>query len=185
MHVFNADNSDPNAAKEDFWFNEVKSISFWGNGGDDTLLYRGNSIGAQIRGNGGNDVITVVDSGTGASDVDGEAGTDTIIVSQAHNTKVSGGSGDDTIYVNADAKPVASVDENGVVTWSLAPSAASLASSICIVDAGSGNDTIVVYDGKVTINGGAGNDSVLNESLGQAQITTVKVESNTVQNPSL
>src|SRR5207247_621658 len=41
----------------------------YGNIGNDTLQYDGNTIGAQIRGNNGADYISVIDRGTDQSDV--------------------------------------------------------------------------------------------------------------------
>jgi Ca2+-binding RTX toxin-like protein len=140
--IDNSTNSSPSAL-----FNGVTGIQLWGNTGNDKLLYRGNSIGANIRSNSGADEITVRDEGTGSSDVDGEADNDNIIVVIGHGTHVSGGSGDDTIQVSTGA-----INNN--------PDMLNFANAETIVLAGSGNDTITIWDGQNTINGGAGYDVV-------------------------
>src|SRR5947208_1998668 len=48
----------------------VKGITINSNGGADTVLYRGTTIGAEIRGGNGRDVITVLDAGSASSSVD-------------------------------------------------------------------------------------------------------------------
>src|SRR5438477_3764630 len=57
-------------------FTNVLSIKMMGGSGDDTLLYRGNSIGAQIDGNAGRDYITIYDAGDASSDVNAGPGDD-------------------------------------------------------------------------------------------------------------
>ena len=163
VHVFNTDvNEDPNGSQDQF-FSGVTSISFWGGTGNDTLDYKGNTIGAQIRGNAGADEIFVEDRGTGSSDVDGESDNDNIIVVHSHKTTVTGGSGNDTIQVNTGY----TVDPDEYPDY---------ISAETLVIAGSGDDVIITQAGRTTINGGAGDDIVVDAGGAATTNTYIKVE---------
>jgi Ca2+-binding RTX toxin-like protein len=106
------------------------------NGGDNGNGQPGTGDGAAD----GNDSISVNDSGTGSSIVNGDGGNDTITLLRGNNTAIFGGAGADTIFVDTTGDP----------------------SSSSNVDAGAGNDSVVVYGGTNTLNGGDGNDSLGN-----------------------
>jgi Ca2+-binding RTX toxin-like protein len=141
----------------------ITSIAMWGNTGNDTLRYDGTSIGAKVRGNNGADHIFITDGGTASSDVDGESDNDVITIAQAHGTTVSGGSGNDSIFINT-----ANVDHDPAFDL-------MLDNAECVVIAGSGDDVIRLVDGKATINGGAGTDEVILDAA-QDGVVLVKVE---------
>jgi hypothetical protein len=149
-------------------FAGVTAIKISGMGGDDTITYTGQTIGADVHGDSagatkggsksggsgggsggkGNDFITIFDdNNTGASTVDGDKGNDTLHVyghsqlnaSDTLSTQVFGGDGDDFIYVN----------ENG------------LSASRTMVFAEAGKDTVTVYGGVNTLSGGDGKDTLI------------------------
>ncbi len=152
----NTTNTSPSAE-----FDGVTGIKITGNTGNDTILYRGNTVGAVVRGNSGSDTITVRDEGTGSSDIDGESGNDNLIVVIGHRTHVTGGSGDDIIQISTGA-----VNGN--------PDMLDFANAETIIFAGSGNDTITIWDGKNTVNGGSGYD-VVYDNGGTNTYTNVEV----------
>ncbi len=129
-------------------------------GGNDTLLYNGNSIDAQISGGDGADFISVEDSGTANSNVQGGDDNDVITLVHANKTFVDAGAGNDTIYINTG--------------FTADPSEYNYASAEATVKAGNGDDTIWVYAGKSTINGQGGNDDVYIEG-GTAQVSSATV----------
>ena len=138
----------------------VNTVTIWGNNANDTIIYRGLTIGALIRGNTGADHIFVEDKGTGSSDVDGESDNDVITVVRSNHTTVTGGSGDDAIIINSIHNVDPSIDLSDTET---------------IVIAGSGMDTITIYDGDVTVNGGSGADGVVLYADAD-NVTLIKVE---------
>src|SRR5438477_4113315 len=85
-------------------FVNVQAIKMFGGQGDDTLLYRGNSIGAQIEGNTGRDYITIFDAGDASSDVNGGPGDDNLAVVYSKHAKIRGDAGNDLISINTGAK---------------------------------------------------------------------------------
>ena len=157
-------------------FSGITAININGGNGGDTIYYLGNSIGANIHGDSGAgktggshgsgsgsggtgggsgggstagaDFITVTDAGTGSSVVDGDGGDDDITTIAGNmtggRTTVYGGDGSDHIYINSD---------NGVnYTTAVARTA---------IFAEGGKDTITVYDGQNTIDGGGGKDILI------------------------
>src|SRR4051794_40249644 len=78
-------------------FGGITGIIIQGDAKTDRIFFKGNTVGAQIFASSGNDGITVSDTGTGSSDVEGEAGDDVITVLAAHDTVVNGGGGSDNI----------------------------------------------------------------------------------------
>jgi Ca2+-binding RTX toxin-like protein len=80
----------------------------------------------------------------GGSVVDGGAHNDTIVLLAANNTRASGGDGADVIQVNS-AAIGGSVD---------------LSSAVAEIFGDKGNDTIYLFDGENTVNGGAGKDTL-------------------------
>lgn len=121
----------------------AKTVTINGTDNADDIFYTGNSIGANINAGGGDDSITVADTGTGSSNVNGGDGDDSINLLVGHNSYIDGGGGNDVIYVNSGA---------GVY---------NVNNATAIIEGGSGNDTIIVYDGKATVDGGSGNDQAL------------------------
>ena len=144
-------------------FNGVTDVTFWGNTGPDTMIFRGYTVGAQVHGNNGNDVITVDDAGTGTSTVDGESDDDLIVVVRAHGTTVTGGSGNDVIEINS-----FNFDPNN-------PGNINLDNASAVIVAGSGNDIVKLYDGKATVDVGSGNDQLILTAQVDS-VTYVKVE---------
>jgi len=78
----------------------VNSISISGQAKKDTIFYTGNTVGARIDGGGGNDDITIDDTGTGSSYADGNGGDDVLTVLHSHRTTVVGGGGSDQMFLN-------------------------------------------------------------------------------------
>ena len=119
------------------------SIDINGTALTDDIFYTGNSLGAKIVSGGGNDSITVADTDSGTSNIDAGGGDDSVNLLIGNNTFISGGAGNDTIFLNSGGG-VYDVD-NGE----------------SIVDAGQGADTIVIYAGTNIVAGGAGNDTAI------------------------
>lgn len=112
-----------------------------GQGGNDTITATSQAGGGalNITGGDGADNITLTDN-AGGSNVDGGKGKDTISVYQANNTGVQGGDDDDKIYINT----------SGAAAGFLAAD----------VNAGAGNDLIVIAAGDNHVDGGAGTDTL-------------------------
>jgi Ca2+-binding RTX toxin-like protein len=132
-------------------FTGINNIQIWGNNGNDTILYRGTTVGASIHGNAGADYITVVDAGTASSTVNGDADNDVLALVVANTTggrtTLDGGSGNDTIYINTG--------------YNVDPAEYNFAAAQAMVICSSGTDTVATYAGNSTINGGSGDDTVL------------------------
>jgi Ca2+-binding RTX toxin-like protein len=143
-------------------FSGISKINIWGNTGNDTLRYDGNTIGAQVRGNSGADHIFVSDIGSGSSDVDGENDNDVIVIVKANHTNVTGGSGNDTIEVNTG--------------YTVDPNEFDYVNAECVVVAGSGDDVVITRAGRTTINGGSGTDEVIDTGGAATTNTLIKVE---------
>jgi Ca2+-binding RTX toxin-like protein len=133
----------------------VTGINFTSGGSGDMLFYTGNSVGAVINGDKGNDFITVADIGTGSSYVNAGGGDDTVVLIVGHGTTIHGGSGNDLIYVNTDAGSSYATDSAQVVVFG-----------------DKGNDTITLYDGVVTVNGGGGTDTIIDVGASTAYTST-------------
>src|SRR5947207_1938167 len=74
-------------------FTGVTSIAVNGQAQHDDLYYTGNSIGAVIHANGGNDNIVIADIGTGSSYGNGDGNDDVLTIIIGHRTTVVGGGG--------------------------------------------------------------------------------------------
>jgi Ca2+-binding RTX toxin-like protein len=148
-------------------FGGITAIKISGNGGGDEIFYDGNSVGADIHGDasginsggskggsggtgggsdgghGGNskggDQITVTDSGTGRSTVDGDGGQDVISLINGNKTVIYGGEGDDQVFVNTAGNVAAEA----------------------LVYTEQGKDTVTVYAGTNTLDGGQGKDLLI------------------------
>jgi Ca2+-binding RTX toxin-like protein len=141
-------------ATNQYDFVGVTAININGSSKADTIFYGGNSIGANINGNDGNDNISVDDEGTGSSTANGNGGADSITVVHGNNTIVNGNEGNDQIYANTDGSSTSST----------------------IVDAGGGADNVTVYGGTLFANGGAGKDTLFDASGGTAVISSANFE---------
>jgi Ca2+-binding RTX toxin-like protein len=113
------------------------------NGGDDNDIIRITDAVAIIDPSTGN--VSGYDMTKGGhSVVDGGAGNDTITILAANHTRASGGDGTDLIQVNSAAIG------GGV----------NLSSAVAEIFGDKGNDTIYLFDGQNTVDGGAGKDSL-------------------------
>ena len=155
---------DLNQAPQDF--TGVTAIKISGAGGDDEILYTGQTIGADIHGDSasttkggssgggsgggkGNDFITVFDNNnSAASTVDGDKGDDTLHV--YGHSRLSGFDTQSTVAYGGDGNDVIYVNENGSSTSSV------------IVYAEAGKDTVTTYGGVNTLSGGDGKDTFIN-----------------------
>jgi Ca2+-binding RTX toxin-like protein len=144
----------------------------------------GQTINSQIQGGSGVDYITVNDSGTGSSKITAGKGNDVINLVRANKSFIDAGDGDDQIYLNSAARPVYNSD-TGMFESPDQSVTIALSAELVTVKAGGGNDVIIVYDGKVTLDGGGGSDQLLNESLGYATVSSTNVESSVVANPPI
>src|SRR5438045_704997 len=108
-------------------FTLVRSIKVMGGQGDDTIVYRGNSIGADIAGNTGRDYITIYDAGDNSSNVNGGPGDDNLEVVYSKHAKLKGDEGNDLIFINTGAK-------DGIIT--------DFSGTEITVDGGAGDDTL-------------------------------------------
>jgi len=118
-------------------FPGITGIVIQGGAKDDRVFFKGNSVGAKVFAGSGNDQLTVSDTGSGASRVDGEAGDDIVTVLAAHNTEVNGGGGSDDIEI-----------------------AASVGSGHTIVHGLGGGDRITTRAGTNDLWGDGGNDQL-------------------------
>ncbi|HYO08060.1 MAG TPA: hypothetical protein VER17_03745 [Tepidisphaeraceae bacterium] len=178
-------------------FTGITQIKILGNGGNDDIYYTGNSVGADIHGDG-------AAGGTGGSDdadwrsgkkrsggtgggTDGGAGNGADFISVADEgfgaSTLDGDGGDDDLIVqvgNMTGKVTVVYGGNGNDVIDINQGASIFASpddARTLVYAEAGRDTIVVHEGKNTINGGAGNDVVVeyggNNTVTSATVTTI------------
>jgi len=126
----------------------VKGITINAGGGADTIFHTGDRIHPSILGSGGNDSISVTDTGMASSYVDAGKGNDRVTVILATSnppgttaTSVHGGAGDDTIFVNTDT---ADSDNSRASVWG-----------------DGGNDTVTLYNGNTTVTGDGGADTYI------------------------
>jgi Ca2+-binding RTX toxin-like protein len=126
-------------------FNSITSIKINLGSGNDALRYDGNTIGASISGNDGDDLIAIYDHGAASSTVSGGAGNDELIAIYSSQAVLNGGAGNDTFRVNSGS---------GIVLE-------DFSSSDITVNGGSGDDLVWLYDGTVEYNGGSGVDALL------------------------
>jgi Ca2+-binding RTX toxin-like protein len=160
-------------------FSGVTQVQIDGRKGNDSIVWHGKTLNATVQGGSGADAIWVDDSGTGSSKALGGNGNDNIRVIRANNSFVDAGAGDDYVEVNSIVYATEMVD-NGDGTFSSLDGgalAASLANEKCTVKAGDGNDTIKLFSGASTIDGGGKVDLLLDESGGYATYSTTNVES--------
>src|SRR6266516_2873554 len=66
----------------------ITAINISGGGKNDQIFYTGNTVGANVHGDGGDDSLSVNDTGTGSTTVSGDAGNDNITVLHGNNTQV-------------------------------------------------------------------------------------------------
>lgn len=135
-------------------FAGATAVNVNGSNKNDLIFYTGNTIGAVVNGNDGNDNISVDDEGTGSSAANGGKGNDSITVIHGNNTNVNAGDGDDQVYVNTDGSSTSSA----------------------IVDLGGGKDSVTTYGGSLAANGGAGKDTLIDASGGTAIIASTGFE---------
>jgi len=89
-----------NVTGTDQTFAGITAINIVSQAKDDSIFYTGNTIGAQIDAGGGNDTVTIDDTGTGSSYASGGGGDDTLTVIHSHRTTVAGGGGGDSLFLN-------------------------------------------------------------------------------------
>ena len=133
--------------------NPNKPVQLIGGNGDDTLVYNSISIAGKVTGGSGNDFIILRDTrATGDSTilqdfVDGGKGDDNIGLVASPKATINGGDGNDLIQVNT-----GSIDNATVYDYD---------GAVITVNAGGGNDTIILYDGNTKVDGGGGTDLLL------------------------
>jgi hypothetical protein len=125
-------------------FTGVTKIYINGQAKTDNLYYTGNSIGAVIDANGGNDNIVIADIGTGSSYATGNGGDDVITVIVGHRSTLVGGGGNDLIYLNTDTS-----------------GAYDTVNAENFVYGDGGGDTFTAYNGINHIYGGGGDDTLI------------------------
>src|SRR3954454_11695442 len=96
------------AGANQYNFAGATAVHINGSSKNDVIFYTGNTIGAVINGNDGNDNISVDDEGTGSSTANGGKGNDSITIIHGNNTNAIGGDGDDQFYVNTDGSSTSS-----------------------------------------------------------------------------
>lgn len=131
------------------------------NGGDgnDTLDYIGNSLGAEIFGDNGDDGITVEDAGAVGSTIRGNNGEDSITIVQASSDSES----PTTAYGdNMDDILVGSFFGYQVLNGGNGSDLIAVQSTGTTADGGNGSDTILVVADGATVTGGNGNDTITN-----------------------
>ena len=119
-----------------------KSVQIQGGKGDDTIFFQGATLGADIKGDDGNDMITVLDAGSASSKIDSGNGDDTIAIVFSQNAEIKTGNGNDLVLINTSADPNAGT---GGYDYDH--------SNIKVQGQG-GSTTVVVDAGNVKANGG-------------------------------
>lgn len=128
-------------------FAGVTSIKITGQAKNDTIFYTGNTIGAVINGNGGDDFIVVSDTGTGSTYASGDGGSDDIVIQYANNTTIVGDGGSDQLYVQA------SVGVGETWIYGLGGSdIITVEAGINHIDGGGGKDILIDVSGGVAVN---------------------------------
>ena len=157
---------DTNTFEEHVFYNvnTTKFVVIQGGKGNDTINYDGTSTRAQITGGSGADFIYLTDRGAGGSTMDGGNGNDSLAVVFSHHSTVTGGAGDDVILVNTSCQDGCTIADPA-------------ANDLIVVNAGDGNDTIVVYDGNAQVDGGKGVDSLQVDVSNGANVSFKNVES--------
>jgi hypothetical protein len=128
-------------------FSGVTSIAVNGQAQGDMIFYTGNTIGAVIHANGGNDTVTVADIGTGHSYANGDGNDDNLTILVANHTTVVGGGGNDLIYLNT-----------GISNYTVA---AENVDFVSYAYGDGGGDTFTTYGGTNYIYGGGGGDTAI------------------------
>jgi Ca2+-binding RTX toxin-like protein len=139
-------------------FANVLHIKMTGNRGADRICYNGSTIGASIATGGGNDDVTLLDSGAVSSTVNTAAGDDQITIIFSHAANIDAGANNDAIFINIGA-------------------GYDFSSTAIKVDAGGGSDTIYAYAGNSTLYGGNGSDTLHNLTAGFGSVIYSKFES--------
>ena len=128
-------------------FAGVTSIKIKCQAGTDKLYYTGNSIGASINGDGGNDFIVVSDLGTGSSSANGDGGDDDLTIMYANNTTIIGEGGGDKLYIQA------SVGVGETWIYGLGGSdIVTVEAGINHIDGGGGKDMLIDVSGGLAVN---------------------------------
>jgi Ca2+-binding RTX toxin-like protein len=115
-------------------FVNVKSIYLDAKNGNDIISFSGDSLSARILGGNGNDTISVNDLGNRGSKVDGGNNDDSVTVFTGHGTRVLGGNGNDTLT-------------------------GALFGGDVTIDAGAGDDTVILQGALSSAAGGKGADT--------------------------
>jgi hypothetical protein len=132
----------------------INSIKVTGQAKMDQIFYTGNTVGANIRGNGGNDALTVRDSGSAGSYVSGDGGDDSLVVLDANNTTVVGDGGGDLLIVS---------------------DAVSITRDVHIYGMG-GSDFISIAGGRNFVYGGGGNDTLVTNGVNGVDFVLMVVD---------
>jgi hypothetical protein len=161
----------------------VTSVVINGRNLGSNISFSGTTLNSQIQGGSGVDYISVTDAGTGSSKITAGKGDDNIVIAKANNTFVDAGDGNDQIAINSAAKGVYDPSTDSYVPQDNGVTIALAAESVT-VKAGGGNDVIILFDGKVSLDGGGGSDTLLDESLGYGTVvSSTNTESTVVTNP--
>lgn len=135
-------------------FSGVTLVDFNGSAGTDTVFMSGRSVKYDANGNGGADFLVISDLGTASSRISGDGDADDITILAANQTTIIGDGGGDKLYVEASV--------GAGETW--------------IYGLG-GGDIITVEAGINHIDGGGGQDILIDVSGGTAVNIIISVES--------
>ena len=117
----------------------VTVVDFTGQASSDAVFMTGRTVKYEAAGNGGNDMMTISDTGTASSVISGDGGDDDLIILAANKTTVIGDGGGDNVYVEA------SVGTGETYIYGLG-----------------GADQVTTYAGLNHIFGGGGSDTLFN-----------------------
>jgi len=143
--------------------NAQKFVNIQGQKPGETINWDGTSLRANILGGSGSDMINITDRGAGGSKADGGKGDDIVNVVFSHHATISGGSGNDVLIVNSSCQYDCTIGEPA-------------AGDMIVVNGGNGNDTIIVYDGNATVDGGGAFDTLFVDVTNGANVSFKNVE---------
>lgn len=178
-------------------FEGITRVVIKGGNGGDNIQFFGYTVGtsphpglANLNRNlilcgSGNDTVTVYDNGTGSTYVSGGDGDDHLFLNTTNNTILDGGSGNDTLSAPAFGNTGFLFGGSGNDTFipqiQFDNQANNPPAQLVIEDGGSGDDLFILADGTpAVVLGGSGNDSLFIDSTSVGDVLVAASIQNTI-----